>query len=216
MEKILTQIERKKFFDEIYKFSDFVNKLDNYELASVLSYSEDVIYSCEARAYELFNGMPQYIEMIKPTALEEGYPQEKLWDYILSKDFQFIQASSVIQVIKNWQIKNINPEIKVKKGRKPVDIDLELKLSKILLQGIPIDEIKNRCKDKRNNYIGLYLYRINEKNYFKRKLLAKELGIIGNEIKEGFKWSKGYNKEPKPGKFPDLKNIPDPKTLIKT
>ena len=84
--------------------------------------------------------------------------------------------------------------IEGEKGRKKTVINPDLKLSDILLKGIPIDVIKNRCKGKKLNYVGLYLYKMNEKDYFIRKLSAKEFDIIGKEFRSDFKWHKSYKK----------------------
>jgi hypothetical protein len=132
----------------------------------------------------------------------EFWPDDPEYDYKFRLNYWLRTSTVIIQLFED------------KKGRKKIKVDQDITLENTLIEGLSVDKVKNLCtRPNRSNYVGLFLYTINEKGYFKRKLAAKELEIIGNEFKPGFKWNKNYNKEPEYSKFPDL-IIPDPHSLI--
>jgi len=148
-----------------------------------------------------------WIERIIEANLKDT-PEDKVW-----QEVQWF-------LIQYFYILKCKEYIKIKTSKKqPRKINPDLKLADVLLDGIPVAEVKKLFKYHRctNYYIGKFLRYLIDLGYFKRSIHELEIEILGrNEFKPSYKDRRGYNVKNLNVNDFRFRDIPDPKSFIKS
>lgn len=199
------------------KINDLQDEMKKYQISKdwIGSGCKDIIHKIWIEGDEVDWLKADKVNWIEVTWLEaiirshlKNRPEDEVWfdvEWFLQKYFLILEYEKYIKIkTSKKQPKKINPD---------------LKLSDVLLEGIPVDEVKKLFKyDKYSHeYLGTFLRYLIKRGYFKRTIHEPEIEILGrNEFNQEFNDRRNYNAKNLNANIYLFRDIPDPKSLIKS
>jgi hypothetical protein len=101
---------------KLLKDPSLISELTKMQCFDVVEYAESIKEERAKLWWKIYEANPlaQHIRIMSVRALREGYPQEKLFEYLLNNDNDYSQASKVVSIISTLKAdkQQVSTEIK--------------------------------------------------------------------------------------------------------